>query len=149
MPPVRIALTMCALFVLAVGAANASAGNSAAVKQCQKNGWQSVRGWAAAHALEFAPADGEPVLERLAGSPEAGLVGVLGRSHAARVARGPAPLLLNLADSPDERQRARGVPRCPAARARLATARRARLAGILDELRPQHGTFEVESWGRT
>ena len=34
-----------------------------------------VRGWAAAHALEFAPADGEPVLERLADSPEAGLVG--------------------------------------------------------------------------
>ena len=42
MPPVRIALTIYALFVLAVGAASASGGNSAAVKQCQKNGWQTL-----------------------------------------------------------------------------------------------------------
>ena len=42
MPPVRIALTICTLFVLAVGAATAGAGNSVAVKQCQKNGWQTL-----------------------------------------------------------------------------------------------------------
>jgi hypothetical protein len=42
MPPVRIALTVCALFLLAVGGATASAGSFAAVKQCQKNGWQTL-----------------------------------------------------------------------------------------------------------
>jgi hypothetical protein len=34
----------------------------------------SVRGWAAAHALEFAPEQGIPVLQQLAASP--GLVGL-------------------------------------------------------------------------
>ena len=42
MPPVRVALTISALFVLAVGAGTAGAGNSTNAKQCQKNGWQSL-----------------------------------------------------------------------------------------------------------
>lgn len=38
----RIALTTCALLALAALSTTALAGNSAAVKQCQKNGWQSL-----------------------------------------------------------------------------------------------------------
>ena len=42
MPPVRDALTICALFVLTVGVATATADNSNSAKQCHKNGWQGL-----------------------------------------------------------------------------------------------------------
>jgi hypothetical protein len=39
------------------------------------NADMGVRGWSAAHALEFAPSEGEVVLSALAESSEAGLIG--------------------------------------------------------------------------